>query len=506
MDMKRLLTVLLVASVALSCGRTSSTPAPAGSSNESPSTSLGTSRTPNPESRKYLLERVDDAAVVQYYADGFEKLPLREKTLIWHLYQAALAGRDIFIDQKHRSALEMRGVLDQIVSHPQGIDPATFAEVQRYTKYFWINNGPYNNLTARKFVLKTTPDAFAAAARAAQVAGAAFATQNGESLDAMLARLQPMFFDPNVDPSVTTKAPPPGKDILTASANNLYAGGVTMNDVKGFTEKYGLNARLVKANGKLTEEVYKIDGRYSKQISGIVQHLQDAIPFATEPMQNALRALIQWYRTGEQSDREKYDIAWVADKASPVDTINGFIEVYLDPRGIKGSWEALVFSIDPEKTKTIKTIGDNAQWFEDRMPYEAKYRKADVKGIIANAIDVIVETGDSGPVTPVGINLPNDQRIREQYGSKSVSLSNVVEAYDKSTPGTMRGEFSWTPEEAERGMKFGSFADNLLTDMHEVIGHASGQQAAGFKGTPQQALKEHFSALEEGREIGRASC
>ena len=220
--------------------------------------------------------------------------------------------------------------LDQIVAHPQGIDPATFSEIQRYTKYFWINNGPYNNLTARKFVLKTTPDAFAAAVKAAQAAGAAFATQNGESLDAMLARLQPMFFDPNVDPSVTTKAPPPGKDILTASANNLYAGGVTMNDVKGFTEKYGLNARLVKANGKLTEEVYKIDGRYSKQISEIVRHLQDAIPFATEPMQNALRALIQWYRTGEQSDREKYDIAWVADKASPVDTINGFIEVYMD--------------------------------------------------------------------------------------------------------------------------------------------------------------------------------
>ena len=392
----------------------------------------------------------------------------------------------------------MRGILDQIVAHPQGIDPATFAEVQRYTKYFWINNGPYNNLTARKFVLKTTPEAFAAAAKAAQAAGATFA-QSEETLDAMLKRLEPMFFDPNFDPSVTTKAPPPGKDILTASANNLYAGGVTMNDVKGFTEKYGLNARLVKANGKLTEEVYKIDGRYSKQITEIVRHLNDAIPFATEPMQNALRALIQWYRTGEQSDREKYDIAWVEDKASPVDTINGFIEVYLDPRGIKGAWEGLVFAINPEKTKTIKTIGDNAQWFEDRMPYDAKYRKSNVKGIIANAIDIIVETGDSGPVTPVGINLPNDQRIREQYGSKSVSLSNILEAYDKSTPGTMRGEFSWTPEEAQRGMKYGSLADNLHTDMHEVIGHASGQQAAGFKGTPQQAIKEHFSALEEGR-------
>jgi dipeptidyl-peptidase-3 len=494
MGMRRLLIVFSIALTA--CGRTS--PAPATSATESRAGDPE-SRSPNPESRKYLLERVDDAAVVQLYADGFSALPLREKTLIWHLYQAALAGRDIFIDQKHRSALEMRSILDQIAARPQGIDPATFAEIQRYTKLFWLNNGPYNNLTARKFVLKTTPEAFAAAAKSAQAAGGTFTTQNGETLEAMLARLQPMFFDPNVDPSVTTKAPPPGKDILTASANNLYAGGVTMADLKGFTEKYGLNSRLVKTNGRLVEEVCKIDGHYAKQISAVVQHLQDAIPFATEPMQNALRALIQWYRTGEQSDREKYDIAWVADKASPVDTINGFIEVYLDPRGIKGSWESLVFSINPEKTEIIKKIADNAQWFEDHSPADPKYRKPNVKGIVANAIDVIVETGDSGPVTPVGINLPNDQRIREQHGSKSVSLSNVVEAYDKSTPGTMRAEFSWMPEEADRGTKYGSLADNLLTDMHEVIGHASGQQAAGFKGTPQQAIKEHFSALEEGR-------
>jgi len=165
MDMKRLLTLLLVASVASACGRTSSTPAPAANASDPGS------RTPDPGQHKYLLERVDDAAVVQYYADGFDKLPLREKTLIWHLYQAALAGRDIYIDQKHRSALEMRGILDQIVAHPQGIDPAAFAEIQRYTKYFWINNGPYNNLTARKSVLKTTPHAFAAAAKAPQAAG-----------------------------------------------------------------------------------------------------------------------------------------------------------------------------------------------------------------------------------------------------------------------------------------------------------------------------------------------
>ncbi len=497
--MTRLLTLLLLASLTGACSRPSTQSQESAAGDQGSRTSNPESRIPNPD-RKYLLERVDDAAVVQLYDDGFEALPLGQKTLIWHLYQAALAGRDIYIDQKHRDALEMRGVLEQIVAHPQGVDPATLGEIQRYTKLFWINNGAYNNLTYRKFVLTCAPGAFAAAAQASAKAGATFATRNGESLDAMLKRLQPMFFDPDVDPLVTNKTPPPGKDILTASASNLYAGGVSMADLKGFTERYGLNARLVKQGpGKPVEEVYKIDGRYASQISNIVAHLNDAIPFADPPMQNALRALIQWYRTGEQSDREKFDIAWMQDKVSPVDTINGFIEVYLDPRGIKGAWEALVFHVNPRKTEMIKTIASNAQWFEDHMPFDPKYRKADVKGIVANAIDVVVEIGDSGPVTPVGINLPNDQRIRQEYGSKSVSLANVVEAYDKSTPGSMRGEFSWTPEEADRGAKYGSIADVLHTDMHEVIGHASGQQAAGFTGTPQQAIKEHFSALEEGR-------
>jgi dipeptidyl-peptidase-3 len=448
--------------------------------------------------RKYLLERVDEAAVVQLYADQFEALPLREKTLIWHLTQAALAGRDIYYDQRHRNALEMRRVLEAIVSHAAGIDPATLAEIQRYTKLFWLNTGPYNYLTSRKFVLKTTPEAFAQAARQAAQAGATFPLQQGETIDRLLARLQPMFFDPDVDPIITNKAPGPGKDILSASANNLYAG-VSMSDLRGFTEKYGLNSRLVKRDGRLVEEVYRVGGRYDTEIRRIISHLDAAIPFATEPMAAALRALIQFYRTGETADRVAYDIAWVADKASPVDTINGFIEVYMDPRGIKGSWEGLVFYVNREKTERIQRFAVNAQWFEDRMPYDPKYRKASVKGIVANAIDVVMETGDSGPITPIGINLPNDQRIREQYGSKSVSLSNVSEASDKATPAAMRAEFSWTPEEVERATKFAAFAGELHTDMHEVIGHASGQQASGFRGTPQEAIKEHFSALEEGR-------
>jgi dipeptidyl-peptidase-3 len=451
-----------------------------------------------PSDRKYELERVDDAAVVQLYADGFSALPLQEKTLIYHLSQAAIAGRDIFYDQRHRDALEMRRVLEAIITRAEVVDAATLPEIQRYAKLFWINSGPYNNLTAQKFVLKTTPEAFAAAAKAAAGAGADFPLREGESLDALLARLQPMFFDPNVDPMVTNKNPGPGGDILSASSNNLYVG-VTTGDLRGFTEKYGLNSRLVKQGGKLSEEVYRIGGRYSKELTEIVRHLEAAIPFAPEPTANALRALIQWYRTGEDADRAKYDIAWVQDKDAKVDTINGFIEVYMDARGIKGAWEGVVFYVNREKTERIQKFAQNAQWFEDNMPFDAKYRKPDVRGIVANAIEVVMETGDSGPVTPVGINLPNDQRIREQYGSKSVSLSNVREASDKATPSSMRTEFAWTPEEAERAVRFGALGAELNTDMHEVIGHASGRQAEGFKGTPHEAIKEHFSALEEGR-------
>jgi dipeptidyl-peptidase III len=446
--------------------------------------------------RKYLLERVDDAAVVQLYADGFTSLPLKQKTLIYHLYLAALAGRDIFIDQKHKDALEMREVIEQVIAYPQGVDAAAVSEIQRYAKLFWLNNGPYNNLTARKFVLKLTPAQLKDAVYASAQAGAKYKT-GSETIDQKLARLGPMFFDPNVDPIVTNKTPGPGKDILQASANNLYQG-VTMADLKGFTEKYGLNSRLVKKNGKLVEEVYRADGMYGSYITEIITHLEAAKPFAEPPMAQAIDALIKFYRSGEEADRKAYDIAWVQDKNSTVDTINGFIEVYLDTRGIKGSWEGLVFFVNQEKTQRIKTLANNAQWFEDHMPWDAKYRKANVQGIVANAIDVVVETGDSGPVTPVGINLPNDQAIREQYGSKSVALANVNEAYDKSAPTNMRSEFSWDQAEADRTTKYATFSGELTTDMHEVIGHASGKQAPG-KDNPQALIKEYFSALEEGR-------
>ena len=448
--------------------------------------------------RKYLLERVDEAAVVQLYADGFDELPLEEKILIYHLYEAALAGRDIYYDQRYAHNLEMRDVLEEILTHAAGIEPATLAEIERYTKLFWINTGPYNNLTARKFVLQCEPAAFAEAARLAAAAGARFPLQPGETLDAMLARLQPLFFDLSVDPIVTHKTPGNGRDILRSSANNLYAG-VTMEDLKGFTERHPLNSRLVRRDGRIAEEVYRVGGLYDGHIRRIVAHLEAAIPHATAKMAAALRALVTFYTTGAVEDRVAYDIAWVQDKDSPVDTINGFVEVYMDARGTKGAWEALVYYVNPHKTESIKKIAAAAQWFEDHMPWDDQYKKQGVLGVSANAIDVVIETGDSGPVTPVGINLPNDQHIRERYGSKSVSLSNVTEAYDRSTSAEFRREFAWSPEEAARAEKWGSFAGELTTNMHEVIGHGSGRISEHLNGSPQRVLKEQYSALEESR-------
>jgi dipeptidyl-peptidase-3 len=453
----------------------------------------------NTAARPYLLEQVDEAAVVQLYADGFSALPLNEKILIWHLYQAALAGRDIYYDQRHRLALEMRAVIEAVLRYGGGLDPEAVAEIRRYTKLFWINTGPYNNLTARKFVLRLERDRFLAAVEGAAMNGASLPLRAGETPAALVDRLAPMFFDPAVDPFVTSKAPQDGGDILEASANNLYAG-VRMSDLEGFTERFGLNARLVKReDGTLEEQVYRVGWMYGHTLQRISGHLEDAMPYATPEMRAALEALVRFYRTGDDADRVAYDIAWVADKASPVDTINGFIEVYMDARGVKGAWEALVYYVNPVKTAGIQRLAAAAPWFEERMPWDPKWRRPDVTGVTASAIDVVIETGDSGPVTPIGINLPNDQAIRERHGSKSVSLSNVTEAYERSEKPEFRQEFCWSPEELDRAVRWGALAHEVSTAIHEVLGHGSGRVADRLEGQPQRALKEQYSALEESR-------
>jgi dipeptidyl-peptidase-3 len=458
--------------------------------------------TPSPTAaetdRVYRLEQIDEAAVVQLYADGFAELPANDKVLVWHLYQAALAGRDIYFDQRYRHNLAMRDILEEIVSHAGGIDASVLAELTRYTKLFWINSGPYNNLTARKFTLQLRLPELIRAAERAEQNGARFDLAAGETIANLLYRYAPMFFDPAVDPMVTCKTPGGGRDILLASANNLY-DGVTMADLATVDERYPLNSRVAKVDGQIVEQVYRVGGLYDAEISRIVAHLEDALPYAPASFAAALRALMRWYRTGEDADREAFDIAWVESRDSAVDTMNGFIEVYMDARGIKGAWEGVVFYVNHEKTEKIHRLATDAQWFEDHLPVDRRYRKEEVQGISARAIEVVFETGDSGPVTPIGVNLPNDQRIREQYGSKSVSLSNVIHAYEQSTLDSFREEFSWSAEELARGKKWGAFASELTTDIHEVLGHGSGRMADGLNAQPQELLKEQYSALEESR-------
>ena len=243
--------------------------------------------------RKYLLERVDEAAVAQVYADGFDELPLEQKILVWHLYNAALAGRDIYYDQRYVHSLEMRDVLEAILTHADGVESATLADIERYTKLFWLNNGPFNNLTARKFVLNCPPAALAAAAERAAGNGASFPLRPGETLSELLGRLGPAFFDPAHDGTVTSKTPGAGRDILAASANNLYVG-VTMDDLDGFEERHPLNSRLVKDGGRLVEQVYRVGGMYDRQIRAIVGHLEAAVPYAPPTMAAALVALIRF--------------------------------------------------------------------------------------------------------------------------------------------------------------------------------------------------------------------
>ncbi len=451
-----------------------------------------------PDTRPYLLEQIDDAAVVQLYADGFEKLSLREKTLIYHLYRAAIAGRDIYYDQRHRFNLGMRRLLEQILRHPAGIPDVTLLEITRYTKLFWINTGPYNNLTARKFLLNLDRQRLIEAMQIASGNGADFGLAQTETIASLVDQYARMFFDPEFEPMVTFKTPGEDQDILASSANNLYVG-VTMADLEGFAERHPLNSRVVKREGKIVEEVYRIGGLYDRELRNVVTHLRKAIPFAAPPLAAALEALIKFYETGDDADREAFDIAWVQNRDSAVDTMNGFIEVYMDARGMKGAWEGLVYYTNHDKTSKIRALAAHAQWFEDHLPVDPRYRKPHVLGVSAQAIEVVVEAGDSGPITPIGVNLPNDQRIREKYGSKSVSLSNVLDAYERALPDSYRQEFAWDPAEVDRAKRWGAFASELTTEIHEVLGHGSGRMAGHISVTPQDLLKEQYSALEETR-------
>lgn len=448
--------------------------------------------------RRYLLEQIDDIAVVQYYADSFESLTPAQKLLAWHLSRAALAGRDIYYDQRYRHGLEMRAVLEQVIRHCDSGDGTTLTEVRRYTKLFWINSGPYNSLTARKFVLRCTPEEFRQLIDVAVARGARLPVLDGETIDDLFTRLERPFFDSTYEPMVTSKTPGDGQDVLVASANNLY-DGVSMADLDGFTERHALNSKLVRTPTGLVERVYRMGGLYGERIARIVEHLRLALPFAPLSTRRALEALIRFYESGDRDDRAAFDIAWVADHEAVVDTINGFVEVYLDARGMKGAWEGIVYCVNVERTASLERLAEAAPWFEARMPWKPRWRRTDVVGVTARAVDALIQTGDAGPMSAIGINLPNDEQIRERHGSRSVSLMNIAEAANRAEPPAFRQEFCWSEQEIARSERWGALAGEIATALHEVLGHGSGRVADRLEGQPQLALRDTYSTIEETR-------
>jgi dipeptidyl-peptidase III len=466
--------------------------------------------------RQYTLEKISMADVgpvriVQLYADGFEALSLKEKLFVYYLSQAAIAGRDIAIDQRHRHGVGLRTLLEAVYTHPQGIDPGVYAAVATYTKLFWVNNGTYDDITSRKFIPQCSYDDFCSAVRSAAAHGAVLDIAPGIPLGRLLAGLRTLLFDPDVEPVRTNKSP--GSDMLAGSANNLY-DGVTFGEVDAWAaaggEQHPLNSRVVKKEGALTEEVYRTGtqhlggtippGRYAAALEFAITWLEQAMPYACTAHQAAtIEKLITFYRTGASDDWRAYVMHWLADTDVRIDFIHGFIEVYLDARGAKGQYEAIVNFADPALTAMVQQIGSAAQYFEDRMPWTEQYKKKDVRPLKASVINVVVETGDAGPVSAIGINLPNEEDLRERFGSKSVTLNNIVDAYDKSGGKDIHREFSYDAAEYERTMTFGLRADNLHTALHEVLGHGSGKMNPALTEDPQKLLPGYYSTLEEAR-------
>jgi len=453
--------------------------------------------------RRYFLERVGNTQIVQMYADGFERLPLQQKVLAYHLCQAAIAGRDIMYDQNHRHALEIRHLLEQILTHSQGIEAPLLDKIVRYAKMVWINNGHYYSRSFAKFVPEFSAEELLAAARTAVANGATIGTLQGESLEAMVERLRPTIFDPTYEPLKTNKTPGAGQDILTASANNLYHG-VTLREVEQFTEHYPLNSRLVKRDGQLAEEVYRIGtdsippGRYAAQLAAVVSHLEKAVAVAEGAQRQALQHLISYYRTGDIREFHNFYLLWVRDNPL-VDTINGFVETYLDARSVKGAWEGIVFFVDEETTAKMRALAAEAQYFEDRAPWDDAFKKKGVHPPVANAIKVLTQTGDQGPIGWAGINLPNEQWIREQHGSKSISLQNMIAARRGAQSDALLREFCATKAELARAKRWGDQAADACLALHEIVGHGSGKADPNLGADPSDLLRECYSTLEEAR-------
>ena len=455
--------------------------------------------------RRYLAGRAGPFAIVQYYADGFDQLTPKQRVLAYYLSQAGIAGDPIYYDQISPYGLELKQLLEGIWTHPAGIAPDTLQKIRDYTQLFWIQHGNYYLDSSQKFLPEFTPADLHDAAHRAFRNGANFGVRDQKGLDALLDRLRKPIFDAAYRPMLTVKSPPAGQDILNASGNNYYEN-VELADLANFTELYPLNSRVEKRGGKLFEDVWRAGtrdgkvppGRYAAHIGRIISNLEQAAGVAEPPQADALRKLIRYYQTGDSADWHAYSVAWVQAPAT-VDAINGFIETYMDARSKKGAFESVVSFIDPGQTQLMRQLAANAQYFEERAPWAAAYKKQGVHPPIANAITVVSEAGDCGPISPSGINLPNEQDIRQLYGTKSVFLFNVSSAFGEAVGQAAIDEFSSSDEERERGHKYYAESRRLMTAMHEVLGHGSGKVSDALTADPRTYLKEYYSTLEESR-------
>ena len=454
---------------------------------------------------KYQTEQFADLAILRYNAPGFENLTLQQKELLYYLSEAAHSGREIFYDQNFKHNLKIRRTLEGIVTSYKG-DKSTdeFGKFMEYTKRVWFSNGIHHHYSTRKILPEFSSEYFAELVKNSDTA--VLPLDKDETADALTAKLTPIMFDPDI--AVQRVNQNPDEDLITTSAANYYEG-VTQKEVEDFYAAmetsdphpvwYGLNSKLIKENGRPVEKVWKVGGMYSAAIERIVYWLEKAVTVAENDLQKkTFQKLIEFYRTGDLKKFDEYNILWVQDTLSTIDAVNGFIEVYGDPLGHKGAYESVVSFKDMDATKRIDAISRQAQWFEDNSPIMPEHKKKSVVGISAKVITVVGESGDSSPSTPIGINLPNANWIRKDYGSKSVNLGNIVHAYDKAGSEEVLKEFCWSQEEIDLAKNYGPLADNLHTDMHEVIGHASGQINEGV-GSPKQSLKSYASTIEEAR-------
>lgn len=459
------------------------------------------------EEFNYIVDQFADLQILRYQVPGFENLSLRQKQLLYHLSEAALMGRDILFDQNGRYNLVIRRTLEAVYQYGT-VDKssADYQAFEVYLKRVWFANGIHHHYGEDKFIPGFSEAFFDAAVRSVDVS--LLPLKAGETVDTLLARLKPVIFDPTVMPKRTVQSG--DTDWIQASANNYYGEDVTQAEVEAFYGKmkaegdnrcplsYGLNSRLEKENGQLVERVWKVGGLYSEAIERIVAELEKAAAFAeNEKQRQIIATLIDYYRTGDLRTFDAYSILWVEDTDSQVDFVNGFIETYGDALGLKASWESTVNFRNEEATRRTQTISENAQWFEDHSPVDQRFKKERVKGVSAKVITVTMLGGDCYPSTPIGINLPNADWIRRDHGSKSVTIENIMEAYDKASQGSgFSDEFVWSDEERNRIKTYGFLTDMLHTDLHECLGHGSGQL---LPDTDPDALKAYASTLEEAR-------